>query len=139
MGIAGLGIGTIFAGLPALIVGAVPVSETGSAMSFNQVLRYVGYSAGSALAATILQAHTAAGQLLPVDRGYSIAGLMGIGGLILAAVLSAVLPARKALGSPGVRPIAAPIETELAQESDADSFPLEHENLFAADPMHRVR
>src|SRR3712207_1395256 len=39
MAVAGLGVGTVFAALPALIVAAVPAAETGSAMSLNQVLR----------------------------------------------------------------------------------------------------
>ena len=42
--VAGLGVGCTFAALPGLIVAAVPPAETGSAMSFSQVLRYVGYS-----------------------------------------------------------------------------------------------
>ena len=45
MAVAGLGVGTVFAALPGLIVSAVPAGETGSAMSLNQVLRYVGFAA----------------------------------------------------------------------------------------------
>ena len=60
MGLAGLGVGCTFAALPGLIVRSVPPEETGSAMSFNQVLRYVGYAVGSALSATILAASQAA-------------------------------------------------------------------------------
>ena len=37
----GIGVGMLFAALPGLIVGAVPATETGSAMSLNQVLRYI--------------------------------------------------------------------------------------------------
>src|SRR4051794_3275695 len=43
MAVAGLGVGAAFAAFPALIVAAVPRGETGSAMSLNQVLRYVGF------------------------------------------------------------------------------------------------
>ena len=46
-GVAGLGVGCFFAVLPGLIVSSVPASETRSA-SFNQVIRYVGFAAGSA-------------------------------------------------------------------------------------------
>ena len=94
MGLAGFGVGCTFAALPALIVAAVPPGETGSAMSFNQVLRYVGYSTGSALSATILQASTPAGQRLPADSGYTTAALFGCAVLIVAGVASALLPAR---------------------------------------------
>lgn len=114
MGIAGLGVGCTFAGLPGLIVRAVPASETGSAMSFNVVLRYVGYSTGSALSATVLEAHTPAGAVLPTAGGYTTAALIGIAVLALAGVLTAVLP-----GRPGREPAA-----ELVEESLADAAPL---------------
>ena len=92
MGVAGLGVGCTFAAMPGLIVRAVPAGETGSATSFNQVLRTVGYSAGSALSATVLEAHTAAGQSLPDGAGYGVAAAIGCGVWILTAVLSYVLP-----------------------------------------------
>lgn len=85
-GLAGLGIGAVFAVVPGLIVQAVPRSETGSAMSFNQVLRYVGYSLGSTLSAVILQLHTAAGRALPSSKGYTVAALVCTAGWIATAV-----------------------------------------------------
>ncbi|MFK0296574.1 MFS transporter [Streptomyces sp. NPDC090442] len=100
MGMAGLGIGCAFAVIPQLIVLAVPATETGSAMSFNQVLRCVGYTIGSALSATVLQSHTAAGQLLPTAGGYSAAGLVGVLSAAAAVLLALVL-------SPRHRPAAA--------------------------------
>jgi MFS family permease len=95
MALAGLGVGCTFAALPGLIVSSVPASETGSAMSFNQVLRYVGYSTGSALSATVLEAHTPAGQLLPTGNGYTTVALIGIAVLVIAAIVSAVVPGRE--------------------------------------------
>ncbi|MEU2632950.1 MFS transporter, partial [Kitasatospora sp. NPDC007106] len=77
MGLAGLGVGLTFAVMPGLIVGAVPAHETGSAISFNQVLRYVGYSTGSALSGAVLQAHTPAGHTLPTGDAYTAAALIG--------------------------------------------------------------
>ncbi|MFC5720617.1 MFS transporter [Streptomyces gamaensis] len=94
MGIAGLGVGCTFAAMPGLIVGAVPAHETGSAISFNQVLRCVGYSAGSALSATVLQAHTPAGRTLPSADGYGTAALLGCVVWLVTIVVSVVLPAR---------------------------------------------
>jgi predicted MFS family arabinose efflux permease len=61
MAISGIGTGFAFAVMPRMIVSAVPAEETSSALASNQVLRTIGYSIGSALAATILTAHTAAG------------------------------------------------------------------------------
>lgn len=48
MAVGGLGSGFTFSSLAALMVPHVPRAETGSAMAFNQVLRYVGFSVGSA-------------------------------------------------------------------------------------------
>lgn len=77
MALAGLGVGLNFAAVPGMIVTAVPVHETGSAMSFNQVVKYVGYSTGSALAAAVLQAYTPSGRFLPSDAGFSAVGVLG--------------------------------------------------------------
>jgi MFS family permease len=114
MALAGLGVGCTFAALPGLIVASVPAHETGSAMSFNQVLRYVGYSMGSALSATVLEAHTPTGQQLPTGDGYTVVALLGIGVLVVAAVVSAVLPRRESI----------PTE-ELTEESIAGAVPLD--------------
>jgi len=112
MALAGLGIGCTFAALPGLIVASVPAYETGSAMSFNQVLRYVGYSIGSALSATVLAAHTPSGQLLPTGSGYTSVALLGVGILVMTAVVSAVVPGREQ----------AP-DIELVEESLLDAVP----------------
>ncbi|WP_277455258.1 MFS transporter [Janibacter sp. DB-40] len=54
MAVAGLGSGLTFAGIPGLLVASVPRSETGSAIAFTMVVRYLGFSVGSALAVTAL-------------------------------------------------------------------------------------
>jgi MFS family permease len=71
MAVVGVGIGLTFAAIPGIIVGAVPHSETGSAMGFYQVVRYIGFSLGSALAAAILAVSTRPGQHLPTEAGYT--------------------------------------------------------------------
>lgn len=92
MALAGLGVGAIFAVMPGLVVGAVPPHETGSATSFNQVIRYVGYATGSTLSAVVLEAHTAPGHALPANSGYTVAGLIGCGMWLVTALASLVLP-----------------------------------------------
>ncbi|MCU1676577.1 MAG: transporter [Frankiales bacterium] len=92
MALAGLGVGCTFAAMPGLIVRAVPPHETGSAMSFNQVLRTVGYSMGSAISATVLQAHTPAGARLPTIGGYETAAMLGLTACAATMVISFVLP-----------------------------------------------
>ncbi len=55
----GLGIGTTYAAMPGLIARRVIAAELGSAVSFNQVLRTVGGSFGSAISGAILAANLA--------------------------------------------------------------------------------
>ncbi|MFC7642354.1 hypothetical protein ACFQX6_16410 [Streptosporangium lutulentum] len=112
MGIAGLGVGCILAVLPGFIVGSVPAHETGSALSFNQVLRYVGFAVGSALSAVVLQAHTAPGRALPEGDGYTVAGLVACGVWVLTAAVTLVLPRLRARTTvPAVREVA--VETDV--------------------------
>ncbi|MEU7553093.1 MFS transporter [Streptomyces sp. NPDC044571] len=99
MAISGLGIGTIFAAIPGLIIRAVPATETGSALGFNQVLRTIGFSIGSALSALILQAKTPTGQALPTADGYTTAALVGAGLVLATITLTAALRPRHSAAS----------------------------------------
>ncbi len=54
MAIGGLGSGFTFSSLAVLIVPHTPETETGSAMAFNQLLRYLGFSVGTALSIALL-------------------------------------------------------------------------------------
>ncbi|MDX3094862.1 MFS transporter [Streptomyces sp. ME19-03-3] len=118
MTVAGFGIGWIFALLPGLVVGAVPARETGSAMSFNQVLRYVGYSTGSVLSAAVLQAHTATGRTLPTGDGYGTAALLACGVWLAMIVVTAVLPPRRRRGAAPV-PVPAAAAAYATPDEDA--------------------
>jgi MFS family permease len=94
MAVAGLGVGTSFSGLPALVVAAVPRRETGSAMSLNQVLRYSGFSLGSATTATVLAATTPSGAADPTSTGYTVIAAIGLATCVVMAVVTWLLPAR---------------------------------------------
>ncbi len=108
MGLVGLGLGSTFAAIPGLIVRAVPDSETGSAMGFYQVVRYIGFSLGSAVAASVLGARTPAGEHLPSESGYTLVLWVAVGVCLAAAALAWVLPGR-----------ARPVQDEPA-EDDAE-------------------
>ncbi|WP_258236286.1 MFS transporter [Nocardioides campestrisoli] len=54
MGLAGIGSGFTFAAMPGLVLRSTPMQETGSAMSFNVLLRFLGFAAGSSLATSVL-------------------------------------------------------------------------------------
>ncbi|GAA4552446.1 MFS transporter [Amycolatopsis samaneae] len=92
MAVAGAGTGSVFAVMPGYLMRAVPAQETSSAMSFNQILRTVGYSAGGALGATILQAHIAPGESFPADSGYTTIGVIACAGWVLTAAAAILLP-----------------------------------------------
>jgi MFS family permease len=99
MAATGLAVGTVFAVLPGMITRGTPPHETGSAMSFNQVLRYVGYSTGSALSAAILVGHTPDGQRFPNALGYTVAAFAGVAVWALAAVFGMLLPGKTTEGA----------------------------------------
>ncbi|WP_436776881.1 MFS transporter [Yinghuangia sp. YIM S09857] len=104
----GVGVGTTFAAMPALIVKAVPPHETGSATSLNAVLRSVGGAIGSASIAALLAAYTPSGGGVAEDRGYTAAFLVGAGACVLGAVAAIALPDRRSgttTGSPPVRTV----------------------------------
>lgn len=93
MAIIGVGFGSTFAAIPGLIVRSVPESETGSAMGFYQVVRYIGFSLGSALAASILAGHTAPGEHLPAESGFTVLFWLGVGICVAGAALIWLVPA----------------------------------------------
>jgi len=102
-GLMGAGLGLTFAAIPTLIVGAIPAAETGSATGFYQVIRYVGFSFGSALTAAVLAGHTPAGSAQPTEPGFTLVVWIGAGLSAVAAVVTWVLPglhARRAAGGP---------------------------------------
>ncbi|GAA4708685.1 MFS transporter [Nocardioides conyzicola] len=57
MALGGAGSGFTFSSLAVLMVPHVPQAETGSAMAFNQVLRYLGFTIGSALSVALMAAY----------------------------------------------------------------------------------
>ncbi len=105
MTLTGLGVGAVFAINPIQIVDGAPTQDTGSAISFYQLLRTVGYSLASALSATVLIAHIHPGQHLPPDSGYSAALLVDLAILAAALLISSLLALRqpRRTGQPDLR------------------------------------
>ena len=96
VGFAGFGLGFTYAAMPGFIVRAVPRSETGSATGFYGVLRSVGFSLGSAVAAAVLLAYTHPGDVFPSAAGFRTALLAAAGLCLATAVISYLLPGRAA-------------------------------------------
>ncbi len=91
MALTSTGAGATFGSMPALIISAVPGSETGSAMSFNLLLRTVGGSIGSAATAAALGAFMVAGDEIPPWAGFRAAFLLSAFVCLAAAVSAVVL------------------------------------------------
>jgi hypothetical protein len=56
------------------------------------VVRYIGFSIGSALAASVLAAHTAPGAALPTEAGFVTAVVVGAGLCVAAGAMAWLLP-----------------------------------------------
>jgi MFS family permease len=88
--IGGFGSGMTFNSMPWLMVRFVPPAETGSALSLNLVLRFLGMSTGSALALAVLAALAEGGHQTS-ESGFVAGGLAGAALSLLAAVTCLVL------------------------------------------------
>jgi MFS family permease len=91
MAVLGFGVGVFSAAMPGVILAVTPQSETSSAMSFNQVVRAVGFSLGSAIGGLVLAAGTNAGHLFSTDSAYTTASLIGVVAMAVTAMTSIAL------------------------------------------------
>lgn len=115
----GVGVGAAYAVMPVLIVRHVPQSETGSATSFNQVLRTVGGSVGSAAISALMLASTPPGSDIPEGGAYTTALLVTAAATFLGVLCALVLPPRR-----GSAP--KPAGEVIARESAAGTRPAEN-------------
>ncbi|GHD31301.1 hypothetical protein GCM10010313_74560 [Streptomyces violarus] len=94
----GAGIGFTYGSMPALIMSAVPASETGAANSLNTLMRSIGTSTASAVAGVILAQMTRPfGQTaLPSQNGFKVVLAIGAGAALLAFVVASFIPRQRA-------------------------------------------
>ncbi len=92
------GIGLAFAAMPALIMSAVPVTETAAANGLNSLMRAIGTSSSAAVISVVLASMTM--QLGPVAvptiGAFRVTFAIAIGASVLSAVLAAFIPATRA-------------------------------------------
>lgn len=91
------GIGLGYASMPALIMSAVPVSETAAANGLNSLMRALGTSVSSAVIGVVLAnltVHFGRGEV-PSSAGFAVA--LGIGGAaaLVAFLFAAFIPSRR--------------------------------------------
>jgi MFS family permease len=90
----GVGFGLAFSAMSALIVMAVPASQTGVASGMNANIRTIGGSIGAAAMASIVTARLAPTGL-PLESGYTIGFAAMTGALVLAAGAGLLIPAAR--------------------------------------------
>ncbi|MGI5940068.1 MAG: MFS transporter [Thermoleophilia bacterium] len=92
--IIGAGIGAAYAAAPALIVGAVPQSETSEANGVNSLVRSIGGSISAAVLGAVLAHMTVqVGEtILPSRSGFRVAFLFAIAAAIAAVACAALIP-----------------------------------------------
>ncbi|MFI6662710.1 MFS transporter [Streptomyces sp. NPDC050523] len=90
----GSGIGFTYGAMPALIMGAVPPSQSGAANSLNTLMRSIGTSTASAVAGVILSQMTIdfGGVALPSEDGFKTVLAVGGGAALLAFVVASFIP-----------------------------------------------
>jgi predicted MFS family arabinose efflux permease len=116
MGLLGLGVGSFSSAMPGVILAVTAKSETSSAMSFNYVVRSVGYSLGSAIGGLVLAAGTHTGHLFPNHGAYTTAALIGIGAMAVTTMTSIALGRRRSLETePTVAPAHVPSRSRSSQ------------------------
>ena len=92
----GVGFGLAFAAMSALIVAAVPPSQTGVASGMNANIRTIGGSIGAAVMASIVTSQLEPSGL-PREAGYTTGFAVMAGGLILAALAGLLMPSARRL------------------------------------------
>ncbi|GAB2841385.1 hypothetical protein GCM10027074_04730 [Streptomyces deserti] len=101
----GAGIGLAYSSLPALIVGAVPASETGAANGLNTLMRSIGTSVSSAVIGMVLAntANEVNGVAVPTMHGFRVSFLIAAAAVALGLLLALFLPRRRPSDKPRLR------------------------------------
>src|SRR5260221_9708849 len=101
--IMGMGFGLRFSAMSALVVAAVPSSQTGVASGMNANIRTIGGSIGAAVMASIVTSQLLPSGL-PKESGYTTGFAVMAAGLVLAALAGLLIPSaprpRRMVGEP---------------------------------------
>lgn len=108
--IIGSGIGLAYGAMPALVMAAVPVSQTAAANSLNTLMRSIGTSTSSAVAGVVLAHMTvpAGGAMLPSQAGFRLVMSIGAGAALVALAFAMFLPRPKPQAATAITGTAAP-------------------------------
>ncbi len=93
-GLMGVGFGLAFSAMSALVVAAVPTSQTGVASGMNANIRTIGGSIGAAVMASIVTSQLGASGL-PKEVGYTAGFAAMTGAMVLAALAGLLIPSAR--------------------------------------------
>jgi len=101
----GGGIGLAYGAMPALIMGAVPVSETAAANSLNTLMRAIGTSVSSAVAGAVLAQLTVrfGPVAIPTEGAFRLVMALGCATALAALAIAAFIPGARAVRPGPVR------------------------------------
>ncbi|TRV77544.1 MFS transporter [Streptomyces sp. 130] len=112
------GVGLAYGAMPALIMSAVPASETAAANGFNTLMRALGTSVGAAVIGAVLAQMTTetAGYTFTSESGFRTGLALGCAVALIAVAISAFIPAvRGSATAPGKTDTPATPETATAK------------------------
>ncbi|THA74528.1 MFS transporter [Streptomyces sp. A0642] len=97
------GVGLAYGAMPALIMSAVPASETAAANGFNTLMRALGTSIGAAVIGAVLAQMTTetAGFTFTSEAGFRTGLMVGCGVALVAVLISAFIPAVRGSSTAG--------------------------------------
>jgi len=112
------GVALAYGAMPALIMGAVPVAETGAANGFNTLMRALGTSIGAAVVGVVLAQMTTtfAGHTVTSENGFRTGLILGCALALVSAAIAALIPA----------PTAAPTNTDTARRTPDAERPTQY-------------
>ncbi|GAA1086026.1 MFS transporter [Kitasatospora arboriphila] len=98
----GAGVAFAYAAMPALIMSAVPASETAAANGLNSLMRSIGTSTSAAVVGVVLSHMTVTtGPVqLPSESGFRTGLAIGLGTAVLAALVTLAVPGRPEQAAP---------------------------------------
>lgn len=111
------GVGLAYGAMPALIMSAVPLSETAAANGFNTLMRSLGTTIGSAVIGVVLAQMTISlgGYTLASEDGFRTGLTIGCGVALVSAAVALLIPAvRTGTGEPAGRQAPADQEPSRA-------------------------
>ncbi|WP_291278694.1 MFS transporter, partial [Galactobacter sp.] len=95
----GIGVGLGYAAMPALIMQAVPVHETGAANGLNALMRSLGTTIAAAVTGAILaqSVTTTGGVAGPSENGFLLTLAIALGAAVISIVIAAFIPTVRAV------------------------------------------